>query len=428
MSVSWRTTNLSFVAEINPRNNGRRHLTDDQPVSFVPMTAVSEESAAIEALGERLYKDVKKGYTSFCENDVLFAKITPCMENGKIAIARNLLGGVGFGSTEFHILRAKRGVLPEFIYYFLRQESVRATAKQRMQGAVGQRRVPVTFLEEYPFPLPPPSEQRRIVEILDKADALRRKRAEADAKAARILPALFLKMFGDPATNPQGWAIKKLGSVGTLDRGRSQHRPRNAPELYNGPYPFVQTGDISNSPKFQELPTSQDVTKNEASYRATLTPLLRHSRMLRIVDPYMTWKEACLRTIRLCAELLGRGSHEHVKRRIQIHTDPTKGNNGHSLAQGIHEWQTALQPIIARFGHDIEVFLWETRTSDHRFHDRFLLTDQCGIGSQDSFECVTGAASTTRWFLLSPQSRQNQNAALRPETTRYIFRGKWPDR
>lgn len=96
--------------------------------------------------------------------------------------------------------------------------------------------------------LPPPSEQRRIVEILDQADRLRKLRAEADKKAERILPALFIKMFGDPATNPMGWDTNDtFGDVGTLDRGKSRHRPRNAPELLGGDHPLIQTGDVANS-------------------------------------------------------------------------------------------------------------------------------------------------------------------------------------
>jgi len=86
------------------------------------------------------------------------------------------------------------------------------------------------------------------VEILDQADRLRKLRAEADKKAERILPALFIKMFGDPATNPMGWDTNDtFGDVGTLDRGKSRHRPRNAPELLGGDHPLIQTGDVANS-------------------------------------------------------------------------------------------------------------------------------------------------------------------------------------
>jgi len=85
------------------------------------------------------------------------------------------------------------------------------------------------------------------VGLLDRAAEIRRRADAARAKARAIIPALFLDTFGDPATNPKGWPVKTLGNLGELDRGRSRHRPRNAPELYGGPYPFVQTGDVANS-------------------------------------------------------------------------------------------------------------------------------------------------------------------------------------
>lgn len=212
--MKWPELTLATVAEINPRRSHTEEINDDLQVTFVPMSAVSETFATIEKAEIRIYQEVKKGFTYFEENDVLFAKITPCMENGKSALAINLLNGIGFGSTEFHVLRANRKVIfPEFLHYFIRQQSFRDLAKSGMRGAVGQQRVPKDFLENVTIPLPPLSEQRRIVEILDQADALRKKRAEADAKASRILRALFYKMFGDPVTNPKGWKICTLGDV-----------------------------------------------------------------------------------------------------------------------------------------------------------------------------------------------------------------------
>lgn len=97
------------------------------------------------------------------------------------------------------------------------------------------------------IPLPPPSEQHRIVAILRQADELRRLRRQANERAQGLLPALFEEMFGDPVTNPKGWDVKPLSQLGELDRGRSRHRPRDAAHLYGGPYSFVQTGDVANS-------------------------------------------------------------------------------------------------------------------------------------------------------------------------------------
>jgi type I restriction enzyme S subunit len=95
-------------------------------------------------------------------------------------------------------------------------------------------------------PLPPLEEQHRIAAILDKADAIRRKRFEAIRLTEELLRAAFLDMFGDPVTNPKGWDMKSFGDVGTLERGKSKHRPRNDPSLLGGSYPLIQTGEIAN--------------------------------------------------------------------------------------------------------------------------------------------------------------------------------------
>ena len=90
-------------------------------------------------------------------------------------------------------------------------------------------------------------QQLRIVDLLSRAENIVRMRREAEKKAKEIIPALFLEMFGDPATNPKGWPTQTFRDIGTLDRGRSRHRPRDAPHLYGGPHPFVQTGDVARS-------------------------------------------------------------------------------------------------------------------------------------------------------------------------------------
>src|SRR5262245_11735482 len=118
---------LADVAEINPATAvvaGPEDLC-----SFIPMEAVDETTAAISSLQARPYHEVAKGYTVFAENDVLLAKITPCMENGKCAIARGLTRGVGFGTTEFHIVRPSKQILPEWIHYFWRLPRTRLIAE-----------------------------------------------------------------------------------------------------------------------------------------------------------------------------------------------------------------------------------------------------------------------------------------------------------
>lgn len=168
---------LGEVAQINPATPVA--AAPDDFCSFVPMDAVDETSASISKLYARPYRDVAKGYTTFSENDVLLAKITPCMENGKCAIARGLRGGIGFGTTEFHVVRASPKVLPEWIYFFWRLPQTRLHAERNMTGSAGQKRVPVGFLEELSIPVPSLDEQERYIKLLTNADRLTRTRRYA---------------------------------------------------------------------------------------------------------------------------------------------------------------------------------------------------------------------------------------------------------
>jgi type I restriction enzyme S subunit len=116
----------------------------------------------------RKFSEVKKGYTGFLEGDVLFAKITPCMENGKMAVVPALQNDIGFGSTEFHVVRACRDISPQYLYYFVSSKQYRMIAERNMTGAVGQRRVTTHYLNESEIPLPPAKDQQRIVAKIEE--------------------------------------------------------------------------------------------------------------------------------------------------------------------------------------------------------------------------------------------------------------------
>ncbi len=129
-----------------------------------------------------------------------------------------------------------------FLYYLFRAKNIADFASDSNPPSIRK-----TEVEAWDVPLPSLEEQRRIVDLLSRAESIVRMRREASRLAKEIIPALFLDMFGDPATNPKGWEIKSFDALGTLDRGRSRHRPRDAAHLYGGTYPFVQTGDVTRS-------------------------------------------------------------------------------------------------------------------------------------------------------------------------------------
>lgn len=184
---------LGEICEINPPTD--YDFNPEDACSFVPMEAVDDVDARITRLAIRPFREVAKGYTPFAENDVIVAKITPCMENGKCAIGRRLRGGVAFGSTEFHVLRATRRVIPEWLFYFWRFPPTRKLAAANMTGSAGQKRVPVSFLEAADIPLPEISEQRQIVGQLKQAEQLLRTRRYALELTDTFLPAVFREFF-----------------------------------------------------------------------------------------------------------------------------------------------------------------------------------------------------------------------------------------
>lgn len=164
----WGLTTLGKCCELNPRR--LKDIDDELLVSFVPMPAVSEDGR-IDTTETKKYAEVKKGFTYFAENDVLFAKITPCMENGKGCIAGGLVNGLGAGSTEFHVLRPIAGKSnPYWLYILTMQEAFRSSARKAMTGTGGQLRVPSRFLENYPITMPPIDLQETFEEMVRQSD------------------------------------------------------------------------------------------------------------------------------------------------------------------------------------------------------------------------------------------------------------------
>ena len=166
----WGLMPLGSICYINPKKGQDPRLSSGVEVSFVPMPAVTERGE-IDATAVKEYDEVKTGFTYFAENDVLFAKITPCMENGKGAVARGLHNGLGFGSTEFHVLRPISGKSnPYWIYTLTAFSQFREDAASNMTGSAGQRRVPASFLENYRVAVPPIELQEQFAAFVEQTD------------------------------------------------------------------------------------------------------------------------------------------------------------------------------------------------------------------------------------------------------------------
>lgn len=163
----WSWTNFDEIGEVNPKFN-RGEYSHDIDVTFLPMKNVTALAGQVNLSLRKKLSTVVKGYTYFIDGDILFSKITPCMENGKIVIVEKLCNGLGFGSTEFHVIRLSRDLPRKLYFYYLIQEGFRREAKRNMTGAVGQLRVPTNYLKRVPVPFPSLQEQQTIVEEIDR--------------------------------------------------------------------------------------------------------------------------------------------------------------------------------------------------------------------------------------------------------------------
>lgn len=212
VNEDWKIKAISEVCEVNPSRTEVQSLSDQLDVSFVPMSAVSEDGKLTE-IRIRKARNVKKGFPHFRENDVLLAKITPSFENGKRWLATGLVNGVGFGSTEFHVIRANDEILPEWIYYFISTPRFKEDGANRMTGTAGQKRISSSFLENYAIPVPSIQVQKKLVGVLHHAEELRETRQQANQLTSSIVMSVFLKMFGDPAKNFKNFPSQSFGSL-----------------------------------------------------------------------------------------------------------------------------------------------------------------------------------------------------------------------
>ena len=196
LPAGWGWVTLEEVSELNPRID-KQSIDDDLEVTFLPMKNVEELSGKIDLSETKRFSELKrKSYTPFRDGDILFAKVTPCMENGKIAIAYDLKNGIGFGSTEFHVIRLPEGQSKQFFFFYFLQQKFRQEAKRAMTSGVGLLRVPTGYMRKVPIPLPPLLEQQAIVSEVESrlsvADEVE-KTVTAELKRAEQLRQSILK-------------------------------------------------------------------------------------------------------------------------------------------------------------------------------------------------------------------------------------------
>lgn len=226
----WESVKIKDVCEINPPKTEVNGLSKDTLVSFVPMADLKEHKMFFDTQEKKKLGEVIKGYTYFKDNDVLLAKITPCFENGKSGVAKELTNGIGFGSTEFFVLRPNDKVLPKWIYHFISQERFINEGKKNMTGSAGQQRLVRDFLSNYVIPLPPIEKQKEILEEFDGYQKVidgGRQIIEHHKPAIKIEPS---------------WDVLKIGDLCTLMTGGT---PRSTEKkYYGGDIKWLVSGDI----------------------------------------------------------------------------------------------------------------------------------------------------------------------------------------
>jgi type I restriction enzyme S subunit len=221
MKMEWKK--LPFLDIISDESGGNVKIPQS---GYLP-----EGKFAIVDQGKKLISGFTNEETCLCHAElpvIVFGDHTCCFKYIDFPFC--------LGADGVKVLRPKIVADIKYLYYFL--SSLRLTER-------GYDRH-YKYLNRFDIIMPPLNEQRRIAEILDKAEALRAKRRAALAQLDTLTQSIFLEMFGDPVVNQKNWKMQKLTNLGTLDRGVSKHRPRNAPELLGGLHPLVQTGDIAN--------------------------------------------------------------------------------------------------------------------------------------------------------------------------------------
>ena len=273
------TIAFSELAEVNPRVSLQAY-DDDMVVSFIPMSDVSE-GGKWTTRQERRLGDVRFGYTAFLESDLLFAKITPCMENGKGAQAIGLKNGIGCGSTEFHVLRAKGDTSARYLHHWLQDRTTRTKAISYMGGSAGQQRVQPQFFDRYRVPRLSPTAQCQAASVLDQADEAIAKTEAVISKLRQVRTGLIHDLLTcgldenghlrDPIAHPEQFSESSLGHIPKqwqpqlLDsvaiRGSGHTPSKDVPSYWNGGIKWVSLADSDKLDRIYISETDKEISE-----------------------------------------------------------------------------------------------------------------------------------------------------------------------
>lgn len=244
-----KVVKIGEVCTISPPKGELKHtsLTQDDFVSFLPMEDLGISSKNVNPTKTKTLAEASGSYTYFGEGDILLAKVTPCFENGKLGIATGLTNKVGFGSSEFIVIRPDTTkVVPSYLYYRLLEPTFREKGRSLMVGACGLKRLPKSYVSESHLYLPSISEQKRIVDILDaefaKIDALK-ENAEKSLQNAKDLFQAVLRKELEPK---EGWKTVTVGDVAELKGGKRVPKGYKL-EKTPTPYPYIRVADFNNN-------------------------------------------------------------------------------------------------------------------------------------------------------------------------------------
>lgn len=195
----WEVRRLKRIARLNPSKSEVPLALRDGRAVFLPMERVGSDGR-FDASEVRPISDLWNGFTYFRRGDVIVAKITPCFENGKGACLENLPTALGFGSTEFHVIRPSKAIVSAYLYRVTTLSEFRRLGADEMTGAAGQQRVPVEFIANFPIPIPPLPEQTAIVEYFDAQTAKIDAAIAADLRFIELMQEFRTRLIADVVT------------------------------------------------------------------------------------------------------------------------------------------------------------------------------------------------------------------------------------